>query len=267
MKMKENQQRARSVRNSVVAALKNAFNVKLLPHDSGFGFKVLYGINRTVIPKHVSKMSQSINTWGIVRPVVVADLNFNGLYGMYILDGTHLYNACMRNNQDVPYVEITISNEQELIECLAMLNNSSKPWKLTDYVQSWSYLHHDYKRLLSYHNIYDLELVSIAGILCDSINIFTSIRTIKDGSFRIKNEDQGLIILDMVNDLVKLFPKYERVQYKNLVNGFVHFVKSNIDHYDHKSFIKCIKHEISSLHTAATTTQSAAEFFHNLYNH
>lgn len=263
--MTENQKRTFTGRNSVTAALKNIFNVKLLPANSGIGFKLLNGINREVVPHHVTKMSQSMTMYGIIRPVVVADLNFGCLYGKYILDGTHLYHACMRNNQDIPYIEVTVTNEQELIECLAMLNNSSKPWRLTDYVQSWSYIYDDYKRLLTYHNIYDLELTSVAGILSSSNNIFSSISVIKDGTFRIKNEEQAIIILDMVSDLIALFPKYERVQFKNLVNGFVHFVKSNFNDYDHKSFMTQIKGEIPSLHIAAASTETAVEYFSNLY--
>lgn len=265
--MKGNQQRPQVGRNSAAAALKNVFNVKVLSKDAQEGFKLLNGVNREVMPAHVTKMCQSINKFGIIRPVVVADLSFDGFLGTYILDGTHLYHACLRSNLDIPYKEVIINNPQELVECLAMLNNSSKSWKLTDYVQAWAYLHHDYKRLMSYHNVYDLELTSIAGILSDSVNIFSSINTIKDGSFRIKDEDQAVMILDMVSDLVNLFPKYERVQYKNLVNGFVHFVKSNLPIYDHDFFMDLVKLEISSLHTAATTSHSAAEFFHNLYNH
>jgi hypothetical protein len=264
--MKENQRPTKG-RNSVLAALKNVFNVKLLPKDSAFGFKLLKGINREVIPAHVTKMANSINRFGIIRPVVVAKLDLPDLNGTYILDGTHLYYACMRNNMDVPYVELVINSEEELIDCLAMLNNSSKPWKLTDYVQSWSYIRPDYKRLNSYHNVYDLELTSVAGILNNSYDVFGSIKTIKDGSFCIKNEDEAVIILDMVADLVALFPKYERVQFKNLVNGFVHFLRSNLANYDHEMFMEDIKTKISCLQTAAGSTQTATEFFHNLYHH
>jgi hypothetical protein len=263
--MKENQSFIKSKNSGLKQALKNVFNVKLLPKDSETGFKLLKGINRDPSPGHVSKMSNSIKKFGIIRPVVVSKLNLPELIGTYILDGTHLYYACLRNNMDVPYVEISISSEEELIECLAMLNNSSKPWKLTDYVQSWSYIRPDYKRLMSYHNVYDLEFCSIAGILHNSFDVFGSLRVIKDGSFKIKNEDQAVEMLDMVSDLVSLFPKYDRHQYKNLVNGFIHFVRSNYNDYDHKEFMTQIKDEISSLHIAASSTQSAAEFFSNLY--
>lgn len=263
--MKENQSFTKSKNSGSKQILKDLFNVKFLPKDAETGFRLAYGINRDPKPAHVTKMSASIKKYGILRPVIVSKLNLPDLIGTYIIDGTHLYYACMRNNLDVPYVEVTINTEQELVECLAMLNNSSKSWKLTDYVQSWSYIKPDYKRLMSYHKVYDLEFSSIAGILHNSYDVFGSLRVIKDGTFTIKNEDQAVEMLDMVSDLVALFPKYDRHQYKNLVNGFIHFVRSNYSDYNHKEFMAQVKDEVSSLHIAASSTQSAAEYFSNLY--
>ena len=63
---------------------------------------------------------------GCLRPVVIAHLSFKELVGNYVIDGQHLFHALIRNNMDIPFVMIDVADEQDLVEKLALLNNSSK---------------------------------------------------------------------------------------------------------------------------------------------
>ena len=85
----------------------------------------------------------------------------------YIIDGQHAFNALLRNNMDIPYVTIKIDNKVQLVESIALLNASSKNWTLLDYITSWSCVSEDYKKLLHYYNVYDLELGNIAVVLME----------------------------------------------------------------------------------------------------
>lgn len=110
-----------------------------LNKDSNSSFYFLAGINRPVIPQHVTKLSNSINEMGVLRPVVIAVISFvTGKPLKYIIDGQHLFNALLRNNMDIPYIIINITDQVDLIEKIALLNASSRSWTLLDYIHAWS---------------------------------------------------------------------------------------------------------------------------------
>jgi hypothetical protein len=148
-------------------------------------------MNRVVCGKHIERMVSSIRAMGIIRPVVCTRTDvFDGEMKTYVIDGQHLLNACQRENIEVPYITIDISTEQDIVERMAMLNNSSKSWTLIDYVNAWKYYNSDYAKLKKFTNIYNLEVLIIAQI-CNNTkgagNMAGGSGILKKGEFKIIN--------------------------------------------------------------------------------
>lgn len=244
--------------------LKNIMPLEILRKDSNKGIGILSMVNRPITPSHVTSIATSIEKIGIIRPVVVANLNLKDYKGKYMIEGQHLYTACMRLNKDIPYVEIDISTEEELVEILAMLNNSSKPWTLKDYVQSWSYIRPAFKKLAKYREMYDLELVAIAGILHKSANIFQSMHIIKKGELVIKDEALAVKVMEYTNDILAVFNKFDRKNARKLVNAYVQYVTANHTSYNHKKFLTNINKEKSKLELVIANPDTVTDFFYKM---
>ena len=213
-------------------------------------FSLLAGINRPVTPQQVTKIADSSSKITIIRPVVVAVVNFiNGKEERYIIDGQHLYMALLRLNLDIPYVEINVSNKQELVETIALLNSSSKAWNMQDYVTAWSNLSPDYVKLNHYYQQYDFELNILASVLSHSDPTYKVTTTIKNGTFKIKNENQAKEILDYLTDLFKVLNRGSRYEIKYLCSEYVKFYRSS-KNYNHTKFINNIKKNKAKLDLA-----------------
>lgn len=220
--------------------------VKFLKLSGKKGFALLAGTNRDIIPNHVTKMCNSIDKMGVIRPVVVATFDFlTGASETYIIDGQHLYHACMRLGYDVPYSEITVKDSVDLAEKLALLNNSSKSWSMHDYIKVWSNVEKDYVKLNKYFNTYDVELLQVADILmnneCKYICGGSSISpVIKRGEFKINDEKRALFLLDCITDALKVIKRMDRVSNKLFIATYVNFINT-CPKYDHAKFIANLK--------------------------
>ena len=213
------------------------FNLK---KDAKKGFKLLAGINRPIIPNQVTKLSKSILMMGCIRPVVVAQLPFiDDTDDKYIIDGQHLYHALIRNNLDIPYIEVSINDKVTLVETIALLNASSKSWKIEDYLTAWSHLRESYRSLRNYFNIYDFDLSVLASILSGGngdtggqIN-----KKLKNGTFEIIDEKKNVEILDRLTDVLNIVPRHGRYENKYLCTEYISFLKSKGCSYNHKTFL------------------------------
>lgn len=244
--------------------LKHAMPLEILRKDSNKSLSILSMVNRAITPSHVTSVATSIEKIGLIRPVVVAKLNLKDFKGEYVIDGQHLFNACLRLNKDIPYVKVDISTEEELVEILAMLNNSSKPWALKDYVQSWSYIRPAFKKLAKYREMYDLELLAIAGILHKSSNIFQSMHIIKKGELVIKDEALAVKVMEYTNDMLGIFNKFDRKNARKLVNAYVQYVTANHNSYNHKKFLTNINKEKSKLELVIANPDTVTDFFYKM---
>lgn len=220
--------------------------IQVLKADSKSAFNYLAGINRPVIPNHVTKLSNSINKMGVIRPVVIAVISFiTGKPLKYIIDGQHLFNALLRNNMDIPYVVVHIDDQRDLIEKIALLNASSKSWALMDYIIAWSSINEDYRKLNNYFNIYDFELGTIASMLSGqniSQNGGSHIsKNLKNGTFKITNEIETVRALDYLTDMFKVIPRMGRFENKYVCAEFISFYRSNYSIYDHKKMMSNLK--------------------------
>lgn len=238
---------------------KKMFDVKWLSKAAKKGFRTLDNVNRAIIPSHVTKMAESIMKLGILRPVVVAYLDFKGVKDYYIIDGQHLYHALIRLGYDIPYVVVDIKNDEELIETLALVNNSSKSWTMTDYVQAWGFTNNDYKTLVKHFNVYDLEMCTIAGILHGRTENIS--KTVKTGKFKVNNEEKALKLMDYTTDMLKVLPRLDRTSNRRLVNSYIMFVYDNYSNYDHKKFIIYLKKNIARLEFLNSSDDDLMNFY------
>jgi hypothetical protein len=218
--------------------------IQILKKDSKQSFSYLAGINRPINPSQVTKLAQSVNNMGILRPVVVTEISFiNGKKTTYIIDGQHLFNALIRNNMDIPYVSISVKDKKELVEKIALLNASSKNWTLVDYITAWASLSTDYVKLNHYYQVYDLELQTIASVLQGNAVHSDITKKIKNGSFAIVAEKDNVQILEYITDMLKVVPRLTRFENKYVCNEYIKFIRSCKD-YNHKKFmVNLAKHK------------------------
>jgi hypothetical protein len=225
---------------------KTVLEIKTLKSTGSKGFSLLAGVNRPVIPQHVTKLAASIEAMGVIRPVVVATFDFlDGTFHTYIIDGQHLYHALMRMGLDIPYIEISVKDSVQLAERLALLNNSSKSWSMKDYILVWSGINKDYVKLNKYFNTYDIELSQVAEILMNNTcngnvggsHVSTSI---KKGEFSIDDEKRATMLLNNITDALKIVKRMDRMSNKMFIASYVNFMNS-YDGYDHKQFLTNLK--------------------------
>ena len=213
-------------------------NIKICTKDSKTLFAFLSGINRDINPSQVTKLATSLNKMGCIRPVIVANIDFiDGKRKRYIIDGQHLFYALLRNNSDIPYMEINVTDLKDLVEKIALLNSSSKSWALLDYIKSWSCILEDYKKLNRYFNTYDLDLRTLSNILSENVSTSGNITTkIKKGNFKIINEKQAIVIIENLTDVLTILPRMNRTENSYLCTEYVEFIKS-VSNNNHKDFL------------------------------
>jgi hypothetical protein len=145
-------------------------------------------MNRAIDSKHVQKMITSIRKMGVLRSVITCTTNMiEGSTKTYVIDGQHLATALEREGQPIPYIEITIESEEDLIEKMAYLNNSSKSWDMMNYINAWKMIRPDYMKLFKWKNMYDIEVTMLAMIGVNNTAIKHNTSTIKTGQFKITN--------------------------------------------------------------------------------
>jgi hypothetical protein len=239
-------------------------NLKFLPSTSSTEFSFLHDVNRPVKTDHVKRMVNSVVKIGIIRPVVITHYKFKNKEGAYILDGQNLYTALKKLNLDIPYVETKVTCDEELVEQIALMNNSSKSWKMKDYVLAWSYIRGDYRKLCVYTEKSTLELVFIAAILLGFKGWTGSIvKKLKYGDFRISNEAKAKKIISFMEDVLSEMPVLSRFIHKRFLSAYLAFVSENFTNYNHKKFIAYMRKNLKLIVQADFKPEKVDEFFQN----
>lgn len=241
-------------------------NIKWITSNSRVKLKFLAGINRSINPAHVTKISSSYDKLGSLQPVVCAEISFiTGKKELYILDGQHKFNAMLRMGWDIPYIVIDIKDKRELVESIALLNASSKSWAIQDYVNSWASLIDDYVKLNHYFQVYDIEMNIVAAILSNSSTASGNIsKKIKLGDFTIVNEKFNVSILDCITDILKIIPRMNRYENRYLCYEYVNFRKNEGSKYNHNEFIKNLRNNKEKFVLATQEQQKLSEMFRKL---
>jgi hypothetical protein len=145
-------------------------------------------MNRGVDSKHVQKMISSIRKMGVLRCVITCTTDIiEGIMKTYIIDGQHLAMALEREGQPIPYIDVEIESEEDLIMKMAYLNNSSKSWDLMNYINAWKMIRPDYMKLFKWKNLYDIEVTMLAMIGVNNAAIKQGTQVVKTGDFTITN--------------------------------------------------------------------------------
>lgn len=237
--------------------------VQVIKKDANKTFHLLEGINRGINPSQVTKLAESLNKMGCIRPIVVSTFSFlPGGKKTYIIDGQHLFFALGRNHMEYPYVSIEIKDKKELIEKIALLNASSKNWAMSDYVKAWSNISDDYRVLNDYFNKYDFEISILATILNSSNRTHIG-KSLKNGSFKIIDIKRNTEILDNLTDVLKVINRTSRVENRYLCLEYVNFIRTTTD-YHHQNFIKSLVRNQKSLMFVTQEPGKLKEFFKNL---
>ena len=162
-------------------------------------------MNREVNSKHVEIMVKSINKMGCIRDVIVVRTNiFEGITKTYVIDGQHLLNALIRQNAPVSYRSLKLNTIEEIVSCMATLNNSSKSWGMLDYVNAYKVVNNDYMKLLRYINIYNLEPTMIAMIATNTSKSTGISKLIKEGTFSINNSKTEVMCKEFSDIFLKI---------------------------------------------------------------
>jgi hypothetical protein len=242
--------------------------INYLSKDSKKGFNLLAGINRPITPSQVSKMAESIQYFdGILRPVIVCKVNFlDGIEKTYIVDGQHLYMACMRLKIDIPYLEIEVKDHKDLVEKIALLNATSKNWTLDDYINTWSYYKKEYKEYRYLLGLYNIEKTILAELLHTGIVRANDSRgnngmskTIKKGELRIVNKELAIKVLDYVTDLRSVTKDLGRQEQKLLISVMIEKIKADGGEYNHNKYKKYLQSIQSKLLLASNDTDKIRE--------
>lgn len=245
--------------------LQEMFCIRVLRNDAKKGFCFLDGVNRAVIPSHVTKMAESVKRIGVTRPVIVGYFEYQGKKNYYIIDGQNLYHALLRLDYHIPYKVIDIKNEEDMVEKIALLNTSSKTWNLMDYVTAWSHIRPDYKKLAHFFNVYDLDLSSIASVMYGYLGTSNTniTKVIKQGKFEIKDIDKSIVILDCTTEVLNIVPRLDRNANRSFVSAYTAFIGSNFDTYDHARFCKYLKRNLEKLQLVNADKNVLTDFFKN----
>lgn len=217
-------------------------------------------MNRTIDSKQVEALVESIREMGVTRQVICIKTNcIDGELKTYIIDGQHLVHACQRENIPVEYRYIEITDEDDIVKKMAFYNNSSKSWKLMDYVNAWLYIHPDYNLLKKYKNLYNLEPLMIAGMCnnADSYNgLYSASELIKNGKFRVTNPKAESMCKDFSDLFIKI-GKADRWVKHQFLRVFIQAYNSK--NYNHKDTLKNIDINIKTI--KAMTDISEANLF------
>jgi hypothetical protein len=212
-------------------------------------------MNRGIDSKHVQKMIASIRKMGVIRCVIACTTNIiEGTLETYIIDGQHLATALEREGQPIPYIEITVASEEDLIEKMAYLNNSSKSWDLLNYINAWKMIRPDYMKLFKWKNMYDIEITMLAMIGVNNAGIKSSTGIIKTGDFKITNP----LAEEMCKAFNEIFLKIGKTDRSVMFNFLTAFMQAYDAKYDHKKTIAAIDKHIKSLKLMTQGTEANA---------
>ena len=264
----------KAVKDALVKRIKTDYkkvinSLKWAKPNGHVKFNMLAGINRAIIPTQVTKLASSLEKMHAIRPVIVSNISFiNGKETTYIIDGQHLFHALIRMGWDIPYVVIDIKNKQELVETIALLNASSKTWSIQDYVTAWSSLKPDYIKLNHYFGVYDLEISTIGAVLSNTTDTRTIGRKIKDGTFKIADEEQNVQILNYVTDMLKVVPRMSRFENRYACTEFIKFLRTTkcYNKQKHDKFISELGKNKQKFVLATQEQGKLSELFHKLTN-
>lgn len=231
-------------------------------HTTDYSKFAVLPINRGIDSKHVQKMIASIRKMGILRCVITTTTNIiEGVTKTYIIDGQHLATALEREGASIPYVEINVESEEDLVEKMAYLNNSSKSWDLMNYINAWKMIRPDYMKLFKWKNMYDIEITMLAIIGVNNAGFRYTTSSIKTGTFKITNPLAEQMCKDF-NDIFLKIGMSERTVKFQFLTAFLQAYGT----YDHKKVMSNLDKHLKTVKLMTNGEDTAVYIRKTIFN-
>jgi hypothetical protein len=233
-----------------------------LKHVSDYTKFAILPMNRGIDSKHVQKMITSIRKMGVIRAVITTTTNIiEGTEKTYIIDGQHLATALEREGLPIPCIDIKIESEEDLIEKMAYLNNSSKSWDLMNYINAWKMIRPDYMKLFKWKNMYDIEITMLAIIGVNNAGFRHSTGAVKTGQFKITNPNAEAMCKDF-NDIFLRIGMSDRGIKFQFLSAFMQAYGK----YDHNSMLKNLDKHLKTVKLMANGDSTSEYIRKKIFN-
>lgn len=244
---------------------------EIIPYNSKRKLYPLpHGMNRPITSFHVNELVTSIKLYGNIRKVVCIEVDFlEDEKRTYIVDGQHLREALNKCEQPIEVVYIgNITTVKQVIDLVAKLNNTSKPWSLLDYVNAWSNCpdtRAHYKAIQKYKEKYRLGYSTIA-MLCNPYTMNKGTRSLKDGSIKVIDKALTEQLLANMDDVFTLVDKGYAMEVRVLVEGYVGFyLQQQKKGYNHAKFMNLLRQHKSHINQYMHNVSACVEFLNEVY--
>jgi len=236
-------------------------NIKWLKQDETLNF--LPGVQRKMILAHSNVLTNSIQLYGFVRPVIVVEIDFIDNYmRKYIVDAQHGLMACMRLGIPIPYIVIpNINNYDDLTNLVSTLNSSAKPWKQTDYVNAWAQSKEDYRQLIFLKNKYNLDFDVVMTASTGGNDGGVHVKALKAGNFKMEDFAKSELACNRVSNLLTIIPTMDRWSTRALTRAaIIIFSEATYTNAKHKTLMAYVKENADQLKFCASKKEIALEF-------
>lgn len=231
-------------------------------HTTDYSKFAILPMNRGVDSKHVQKMITSIRKMGVIRTVITTTTNIvEGITKTYIIDGQHLATALEREGQPIPYIEVSVESEEDLIEKMAYLNNSSKSWDLMNYINAWKMIRPDYMKLFKWKNMYDIEITMLAIIGVNNAGFRHSTSSIKTGEFKITNPLAEQMCKDFNDIFLKIGMSDRAIKFQ-----FLTAFMQAYGNYNHQKVITNLDKHLKTVKLMANSEATASYIRKTIFN-
>lgn len=195
--------------------------------------------NRPVDNKHVDRLLSSIKRNGILRlPVIVFTRLFSAKPQYNIVDGQHLVLALVKAGiTEVECIVTKSESTSEIVGMMASLNNTSRSWKIEDYVKAFNAMGNDNYRTLHVYKIGNNLPYSVCGMILGG----SSINEIKTGTFKIQNSDADKISSYVIDVCALMGTKNSK-----FMKALIRFIR-HAPEYKHKTFMEKLAKESKNL--------------------
>jgi len=231
--------------------MKQKSGIYVLKAGSKKKFLLLEGRNRPTDEKHVREMIDSLKLYGQqLRPIIVARLPWLGR-GYYVIDGQHLYCALCALGWDIEYKIVKVKDSTDLVTKLAMINSSSKPWNLHDYIRAWAIENENYRKLAAYYPQFTLDICNLSSLLSGHgpVSGGGSSKYVKKGLFEIVEEEKTVAFLKNLQDILDLNKMKKSSDTRYVACEYYNLMAVTQD-YNHKEFLSKLKKDTVKLRVA-----------------
>lgn len=192
--------------------------------------------NRPIFAPNLAKMKLSVMRHGVTRDLIVVWDNKKNKY--LILDGQHLFEVIKEFNLPFRCRIMDCESDEDITRLMIDLNNTSKSWKLNDYIHSWAEGGNKHYRLLknAINLTYsDMQISIVIQAYTMQQSRLKATKMVKDGSFQIVNKIKGDEIIECVCDCSQIIPNTRQMN-----EALVKLILKT-ESYNHKHMIKRLK--------------------------